>query len=503
MIVSGLGQFALGQAVPNRDHAVCVSLPTVDDLIGYEEMHPKTLAAMSSGYPRFVQHRFLKELIAHEEQVHSSTGKRSFLFAKQKHCRDAVEHCAIKNPIIHERDEYIWLELEEGTSDADKIHSFLQHTGGSVSSRQAEDILTRKGLRVTRENISEHKNPDQFAREIMAEVHGQGVSPEGVIITSSGANAFYSLFRSARDSYVEKGKKIWIQLGWLYLDTIETMKMVGGEENIITLSNPGNEKELEKIFATHGNNIAGLVTEFPTNPLLQSCDLDRVRVLCDQADALLIVDPTMASPKNSKVAEFADVLVNSLTKYASWEGDVMIGSLVFPHDSKRGMELFEKTKEIVCPPFKRDLLRLCEQLPYYPNFVEKTNQSQLRVVEFLKSSNSVKNVYWAYQENSANFFRARAGDDKPGCVVSFEVNGDFKSFYNQLEMLKSPSFGTNFSLCCPYVYLAHYKMMQTPDGLAHLKRAGISPYLCRLSVGLEDVDQIIHTLQNALQGMKD
>ena len=179
MIVSGLGQFALGQAVPNRDHAVCVSLPTVDDLIGYEEMDPKTLAAMSSGYPRFVQHRFLKELIAHEEQVHSLTAKRSFLFAKLKHCLDAVEHCAIKNPIIHERDEYIWLELNEGSSDANKIHSFLQHTGGSVSSRHAEDILTRKGLRVTRENISEHKNPDRFARRswqkyMVREYHQKG-----------------------------------------------------------------------------------------------------------------------------------------------------------------------------------------------------------------------------------------------------------------------------------------------------------------------------------------
>ena len=63
MRTSGLGKFALGQAVPNRDHAVCVSLPTVQDLIGYEEKKPETVSAINSGYPRFVQHRLIKQVI--------------------------------------------------------------------------------------------------------------------------------------------------------------------------------------------------------------------------------------------------------------------------------------------------------------------------------------------------------------------------------------------------------------------------------------------------------
>ena len=77
--------------------------------------------------------------------------------------------------------------------------------------------------------------------------------------------------------------------------------------------------------------------------------LKKVRSLCDSVDGMLIVDPTMASPKNSKVAELADALVNSLTKYASWEGDVMIGSLVFPEHSRIGNEIFEDTKKSICP----------------------------------------------------------------------------------------------------------------------------------------------------------
>ena len=66
-------------------------------------------------------------------------------------------------------------------------------------------------------------------------------------------------------------------------------------------------------------------------------------------------------------------------------------------------------------------------------------------------------------------------------------------------MLKSPSFGTEFSNCCPYVYLAHYQMIKSQQGRGILEEAGISPYLMRLSVGLEPVEQITQTIDDALQ----
>jgi cystathionine gamma-synthase len=69
-------------------------------------------------------------------------------------------------------------------------------------------------------------------------------------------------------------------------------------------------------------------------------------------------------------------------------------------------------------------------------------------------------------------------------------------FYNRLEMLKSPSFGTEFSNCCPYVYLAHYPMMQTREGKDQLEQAGIPENLLRLSVGLEPVEEIIGALRS-------
>ena len=63
MKVSGLGHFPLGAPVPDKEHAVCVSLPTFDDVIGYEEKESKTLRNLNSGNPRFVKQRRIKEYL--------------------------------------------------------------------------------------------------------------------------------------------------------------------------------------------------------------------------------------------------------------------------------------------------------------------------------------------------------------------------------------------------------------------------------------------------------
>ena len=157
---------------------------------------------------------------------------------------------------------------------------------------------------------------------------------------------------------------------------------------MIEITQVGDTEKLVEIFQTYGDQIAGVVTEFPTNPLLQAGDLEKVRSLCDKYSSLLIIDPTMVSPKNAKITHLADVVVNSLTKYAGWEGDVMMGSLAFPRSSVLGRELFSSIREMICPPYPRDLVRMAEQIPYYDNFIERANTHTLRVVEFLQNHKS-------------------------------------------------------------------------------------------------------------------
>ena len=118
MSVCGLGEFALGQAVPNREHAVCVSIPTVSDLVGYEKKDPRTMSQMNSGYPRFVEHRLIQKLIQLEEKKAGSGEKKSFLFANNKHCHNGLEQFSIEEFRIIENEEYICLQLPKRSEAA-------------------------------------------------------------------------------------------------------------------------------------------------------------------------------------------------------------------------------------------------------------------------------------------------------------------------------------------------------------------------------------------------
>ena len=471
MKVSGLKPFPLGQTVPERDHSVCVSLPTVEDLIGYEEKKTSTLRSIKSGYPRFVRHHRITDLIDAFKNQDDDQEKEGFLFNKKSDCDFALDLLALNDACVDEIDGLVRVQIPRDSQDAQSLQAFFQHSGCGVSSRLAEDLLFQKGLIAHRESLTEKDSPYEEITQTIAEAHGPNIKREDVLLTSSGANAFYSLFREASRQAREEKRGIWIQLGWLYIDTIKVMALLTSkDEKVLTLHSPQGFSKLEK-----------------------------GRGLCNDYDSLLVVDPTMVSPKNAKVSNHADVVVNSLTKYANWEGDVMMGSLVFPESSSKGRILMKRVAQIRTPPFRRDLLRMAEQIPFYSSFIETTNATLMQVAQFLSGHEKIKALYWAYQPSNGTLFESIAGDGSPGCVLSFETTGDFETFYNHLRMLKSPSFGTEFTLCCPYVYLAHYVLTKTKDGLSKLSEAGVSPHLCRLSVGLESADEIIQTLGESLK----
>lgn len=499
MRVSGLGQFPLGTPVPNKEHAVCVSLPRFEDVVGYEEKKTETLKKLNSGYPRFVRHQKIHDLAKYWNQLKPENQSVHFFFSNLKDWKFAQDLLHITEAETEEKEDYSIVSLPTNSQECDKLNKFLQHSGCGLSSRQAEEILKSKGLLETHEDISPNPSAADEIKATISKAHGPKIDAEDVLLASSGANAFTSVFRSAIKQEGQGSKKIWIRLGWLYLDTIKIMNLlIQNEDHIIDLNHPDEFDKLDGIFQAYGNEIAGVVTEFPSNPLLHSCDLEKVRHLCDRHNSLLIVDPTMVSPKNAKVTNLADIVINSLTKYANWQGDVMMGSAVFPKSSAKGMEIKKSASKLITAPFSKDTERMAEQIPFYDNFIERTNDSQNEIVEFLNSHNKVSSVYSAYQKSTGDNYRKLAGEGKPGCVVSFEVKGSFVDFYDELSMLKSPSFGTEFTLCCPYVYLAHYDMIKSKEGRMNLQQAKLPPELLRLSVGLEDPVEIKEVLGRAL-----
>ena len=92
--------------------------------------------------------------------------------------------------------------------------------------------------------------------------------------------------------------------------------------------------DLKTVLSEQGSRVAGIVTEIPTNPLVQTPDLDKLRSLADKAKAALILDPTLVSPHNVNILPYSDLHINSLTKYAASEADVMMGALALNPNSR-------------------------------------------------------------------------------------------------------------------------------------------------------------------------
>ena len=500
MTPSGLRHFPLGEQVPASNHAVCVSLPTMTDIIGYETKDPVIINQIPAGYPRFVTHKLISQLINELLLEKGYKHRTGFALASRRAIDDFRTFLSPHEIEFEERNGFVLAHAKKSSDLQRAGKAFLQHTGFSISSRQAEDILAaRSAMTVRQEETEEEENASIRARRQIADAMGEEVLPENILLATSGANAFHALFRGTREHLADQGRTLWIQFGWLYVDTIKVLSnFCGDRAESIAVHNVSDLSELRKLFSERGSEIAAVVTEVPTNPLFHTCNLDEVRGLCRSNGAILVADPTMASPRNVKVADHADVIVNSLTKYAANEGDVMLGCLAFPKKSTVHNIWIDRIRHYIAPPYSRDLARIAFEMGHYPDLIERTNKNLMELATYLESHPSIKKVHWSYSEPFQSNYRKLAGDEKPGCALAFELKYGMESFYNKIRILKSPSFGTKFSLLCPYVHLAHYDLMQNKQGRNLLASAGLSPELIRVSVGEEEVQEIISVFSEAL-----
>ena len=122
-----------------------------------------------------------------------------------------------------------------------------------------------------------------------------------------------------------------------------------------------------------------------------------------------------------------------------------------------------------------------------------------RVVAFLEAHPAVREVFWALHPKSrANYLRIARAPDAVGAMITFTLRGPLDAFYDRLRLPKGPSFGMATTLICPFMYLAHYDLVNTAAGRAQLAASGLDANLLRLSVGTEPADDIIATLAEAL-----
>jgi cystathionine gamma-synthase len=467
------------------------------DVRGYEEREPRVINALRSGYPRFVVHVYIAELIEWYLKRESQQGRAAVLIPGRRATQDLVDWIGA-GVISLKVEDALYLVYFDGTNrDLNhRVQKFVQHTGCGISSRQAEDLLCAHGLQDT-------VHPEtSFAGNAQAAVETQlagliGCDTKDVLVCSCGMNAFYAGFRAVQEAQSVRGRTKWLQLGWLYLDSGCVLKEFLDENASLDYCYDATDTDvLVKKIKAYGESLACVVIECPTNPLVQVADLARIAEAVRGCGGILMIDPTIASIYNVDVLPYADLLVTSLTKYACYQGDVMIGALALNPQSSHYGDLVLRTSGFYQPPYLRDLARLAFELQSAVKAVEEMDANARQLADYLRAHSAVKKVHYAGYSDHFSEVAKSAGSG--GAMITIELHGEIEPFYDRLQLMKGPSFGTVFTLACPFMYLAHYDLVTSEEGRRFLASIGIDPDLIRISVGTEPIEEIISVFRNAL-----
>jgi cystathionine gamma-synthase len=471
---------------------------------GYEEKDPEIVRQLTNGYPRFLVHPYARQLAAHfAASTPALLGRTLWLTSSAAMARALGAHLgAARQPELYAAHGLFGVSHPESADTYALAKTFLQNIGGFLSSREAEDQLV--ALRLLPASHPE----DVFKGDAGAEIRRQlrtvlpGTSESDLILANCGMSAMHAAFRAVAAAQAPRGRTLWLQLGWLYLDTIAILKkFTASPGDYIYVRDVADLEGLARIFAAHGTRIAGIVAEVPTNPLIQTPDLPAIAALCRAHGARLLVDPSMSSVFSLNVLPHADLVVCSLTKYTASEGDLTAGLVVVNPTGPDAAALRPAIAAGVEPLYARDAARLAWQIGSTPDVLDKINAATPKVVAFLEKHSAVKEVYWALQTGSRDhYLKLARTPDATGGMITFTLRqpGALEKFYDRLRLPKGPSFGMKTTLICPFMYLAHYDLVTTPAGLAELAASKLDPDLLRLCVGLEPVEEIIAALAEAL-----
>ena len=495
----------LGTPIPDSPHAVSCSLPTMAAVRGYEEKDPAITASLQSGYPRFLIHPFAKRL-AKVLAERNGLGKRTLWLASSRRMAGRLlSHLQSSSPAGTSAASFagegvFGVSHPESAELAQLAKLYLQNIGGFLSSREAEDRLSAIGAGPV------PGTEDTFDGDARGEVLRilkpmfALASDADLLLANSGMNAVHAAFRAVNDLQGSKGRTAWVQLGWLYLDTIAILrKFTASPDDYLHVADVMDMAALERLFEEKGARIAGLVAEVPTNPLVQTPDVAALAALCRRHSIKLILDPSIASAFSVDALPHADLVATSLTKYTGNEGDVIAGLVAVNPAAPDADFLRRRVSIIIEPPYPRDLARLAAQIVNTREVLTRIEENTPRVAAFLASHPAVRTTHWAHEGASrANYLRISRSPGATGGMISFTLRGKLDTFYDRLRLPKGPSFGMRTTLICPFMYLAHYALVTTPAGRTELEANGLDPDLMRLCVGTEPADEIIAVLAEAL-----
>lgn len=262
-----------------------------------------------------------------------------------------------------------------------------------------------------------------------------------------------------------------------------------------TLVEPGDFAGLSAAIRPGKTRV--IVSESPTNPYLRVADVKRLAEVKERhKGVLLFIDSTFATPVNQRPLELgADLVLHSATKYLGGHNDLLAGSC-----SGRG-GLVQAIRDLrgvlggVLDPHSAYLLG--RGLKTLPLRVKAHNENALKVAQWLEGQSAVQRVWYPGLESHPDHATARAQMSGFGGVVTFEVKGGLQAGSRLVDACRlariAPSLGGVETLIEQPALMSFYELT-TEQRLA----IGIKDELVRLSVGIEDADDIIADLRRGL-----
>ena len=318
------------------------------------------------------------------------------------------------------------------------------------------------------------------------------LSEDDVYLYPSGMS---SIFNAHRTLMASRGELKSICFGFPYIDTLKILQKWGPGCLFYGHGSSDDINDLEH-RCEQGQRFLGLFCEFPGNPLLRTPDLKRLRLLADRYQFAIVVDETIGNFINVDVLPFADIVVSSLTKVFTGECNVMGGSLVINGQSEYYGRI-KATMEIDYEDnyWPEDAVFMERNSRDFISRIHRINTSAEAICKTLSASPIVKDVYYPKSSPTRSFYelcRNKNGGYGGLLSVTFQSTKQAVTFFDRLDTAKGPSLGTNFTLSSPYVILAHYAELDW------VKQFGVDADLVRMSVGLEDEDELCAKIDRAL-----
>jgi cystathionine gamma-synthase len=239
--------------------------------------------------------------------------------------------------------------------------------------------------------------------------------------------------------------------------------------------------------------------ESPTNPSLQVVDFRRLSALAKQHGLISMVDSTFGTPMNQRPAEYGiDLVMHSGTKYLSGHADLTCGVVGGRRDLIDQIDETRKTLGNVMDPHAAFLL--LRGIKTLAVRVARQNENALRVAEFLERHSKVGRVHYPFLKSHPQYATARDQMSGGGGMVTFEVVGsgeDARRVSEAMTLFKlATSLGGVESLVSIPVLTSH--AMISAD---LRKKMGVTEQMVRLSVGIENGDDLVADLERALEAV--